>query len=89
MYSPVHPIYIYLKCIEPVSVMPNVFFNSLFDIVNSKSSYTMQYVVLFPLVKVYDIYLFLGSDPEEMRRAQEDMRAQGVPSLSSLLPRSN
>ncbi|KAK8292354.1 hypothetical protein V6Z12_D06G117500 [Gossypium hirsutum] len=25
-------------------------------------------------------------DPEEMRRAQEEMRSQGVPSLSSLLP---
>ena len=25
-------------------------------------------------------------DPEEMKRAQEEMRSQGVPSLSSLLP---
>jgi len=25
-------------------------------------------------------------DPEEMRRAQEEMRSQGVPSLSNLLP---
>jgi len=26
------------------------------------------------------------TDPEEMRRAQEEMRNQGVPSLASFLP---
>ncbi|XP_008788805.2 ER membrane protein complex subunit 7 homolog [Phoenix dactylifera] len=30
--------------------------------------------------------LMENMDPEEMRRAQEEMRAQGVPSLSNLLP---
>jgi len=28
----------------------------------------------------------LPTDPEEMRRAQEEMRNQGVPSLASILP---
>lgn len=32
------------------------------------------------------IWCVLVADPEEMRRAQEEMRNQGVPSLSSLLP---
>lgn len=31
--------------------------------------------------------LYCGAiDPEEMKRAQEEMRNQGVPSLASLLP---
>lgn len=41
-------------------------------------------LVMFVMPKLME-----NIDPEEMRRAQEDMRAQGVPSLSSLLPRSN
>lgn len=31
-------------------------------------------------------YIVVAIDPEEMRRAQEEMRSQGVPSLASLLP---
>ncbi|XP_010928303.1 ER membrane protein complex subunit 7 homolog [Elaeis guineensis] len=42
-------------------------------------------IVMFLMPKLME-----NMDPEEMRRAQEEMRAQGVPSLSSLLPgRSN
>jgi hypothetical protein len=32
------------------------------------------------------ICLCLTTDPEEMKRAQEEMRNQGVPSLASMLP---
>lgn len=32
------------------------------------------------------IWCVLVADPEEMRRAQEEMRSQGVPSLANLLP---
>ncbi|WCJ30336.1 hypothetical protein M5689_011903 [Euphorbia peplus] len=38
-------------------------------------------VVMFLMPKLVE-----NMDPEEMRRAQEEMRQQGVPSLSSLLP---
>ncbi|RVW23522.1 hypothetical protein CK203_090724 [Vitis vinifera] len=38
------------------------------------------------LLLITSICFVLASDPEEMRRAQEEMRNQGVPSLSSLLP---
>ncbi|URE34845.1 hypothetical protein MUK42_07995 [Musa troglodytarum] len=41
-------------------------------------------LVMFVMPKLME-----NIDPEEMRRAQEEMRTQGVPSLSSLLPRSN
>ena len=30
--------------------------------------------------------LYVATDPEEMKQAQEEMRNQGVPSLASLLP---
>ncbi|XXG52091.1 hypothetical protein AAC387_Pa03g0495 [Persea americana] len=40
-------------------------------------------LVMFVMPKLVD-----GMDPEEIKRAQEEMR-QGVPSLSNLLPRSN
>ena len=33
-------------------------------------------------------YILVATDPEEMRRAQEEMRNQGVPSLASFLPGS-
>ncbi|XP_041018926.1 ER membrane protein complex subunit 7 homolog isoform X2 [Juglans microcarpa x Juglans regia] len=38
-------------------------------------------VVVFLMPKLME-----NIDPEEMRRAQEEMRSQGVPSLASLLP---
>ncbi|MBA0578165.1 hypothetical protein Gorai_020463, partial [Gossypium raimondii] len=38
-------------------------------------------VVVFLMPKLVE-----NMDPEEMRRAQEEMRNQGVPSLASLLP---
>ncbi|XP_050220105.1 ER membrane protein complex subunit 7 homolog [Mercurialis annua] len=40
-------------------------------------------VVMFIMPKMME-----NMDPEEMRRAQEEMRSQGVPSLASLLPGS-
>lgn len=42
--------------------------------------------VLFCKVLKLIIYFSLTIDPEEMRRAQEEMRSQGVPSLANLLP---
>ena len=37
-----------------------------------------------------NIYFFLieiwYTDPEEMKRAQEEMRSQGVPSIANLIP---
>ncbi|KAJ0031005.1 hypothetical protein Pint_12440 [Pistacia integerrima] len=41
-------------------------------------------VVVFLMPKLME-----NMDPEEMRRAQEEMRSQGVPSLANLLPRSS
>ncbi|KAI4376177.1 hypothetical protein MLD38_013967 [Melastoma candidum] len=38
-------------------------------------------IVMFLMPKMVE-----NMDPEEMRRAQEEMRSQGVPSLASLLP---
>ncbi len=38
------------------------------------------------LVLTVSICCVLVADPEEMRRAQEEMRSQGVPSLANLLP---
>ncbi|KAI4379886.1 hypothetical protein MLD38_006127 [Melastoma candidum] len=38
-------------------------------------------IVMFLMPKLVE-----NMDPEEMRRAQEEMRSQGVPSLASLLP---
>ncbi|KAF2589121.1 hypothetical protein F2Q70_00041331 [Brassica cretica] len=38
-------------------------------------------VVVFLMPKLME-----NIDPEEMKQAQEEMRRQGVPSLSSLLP---
>lgn len=37
------------------------------------------------LLTISNCWVF-GADPEEMRRAQEEMRSQGVPSLANLLP---
>lgn len=31
-------------------------------------------------------FVSVDSDPEEMKRAQEEMRNQGVPSIANLLP---
>ncbi|XP_068637740.1 ER membrane protein complex subunit 7 homolog [Aristolochia californica] len=40
-------------------------------------------IVVFLMPKLME-----NMDPEEIKRAQEEMRSQGVPSLSNLLPRS-
>ncbi|XP_044464817.1 ER membrane protein complex subunit 7 homolog isoform X2 [Mangifera indica] len=50
----------------------------------------MGLMVGFMLVVVFLMpKLMENMDPEEMRRAQEEMRSQGVPSLANLLPRSS
>ncbi|KAG1327105.1 putative ER membrane protein complex subunit 7 [Cocos nucifera] len=51
----------------------------------------MGLMVGFMVIVVFLVpKLMENMDPEEIRRAQEEMRAQGVPSLPSLLPgRSN
>lgn len=47
----------------------------------------MGLMVGFMLIVVFLMpKLMENIDPEEMRRAQEEMRNQGVPTLSSLLP---
>ncbi|GAB2223134.1 hypothetical protein Droror1_Dr00017271 [Drosera rotundifolia] len=47
----------------------------------------MGLMVGFMLIVVFLMpKLMENMDPEEMRRAQEEMRSQGVPSLASLLP---
>ncbi|OVA05863.1 protein of unknown function DUF2012 [Macleaya cordata] len=49
----------------------------------------MGLMVGFMLLVVFIMpKLMENMDPEEMRRAQEEMRNQGVPSLANLLPRS-
>ncbi|KAG9450256.1 hypothetical protein H6P81_010221 [Aristolochia fimbriata] len=49
----------------------------------------MGLMVGFMLVVVFLMpELMENMDPEEMKRAQEEMRSQGIPSLSNLLPRS-
>ncbi|KAF3789043.1 ER membrane complex subunit 7-like protein [Nymphaea thermarum] len=49
----------------------------------------MGLMVGFMLVAVFLLpKLMENLDPEEMQRAQEQMRSQGVPSLSNLLPRN-
>ncbi|XP_008795836.1 ER membrane protein complex subunit 7 homolog isoform X2 [Phoenix dactylifera] len=60
---------------------------SLMSLLKSPMGLMMGFMVLvvFLMPKLTE-----NMDPEEIRRAQEEMRAQGVPSLSSLLPgRSN
>ncbi|XP_039054878.1 ER membrane protein complex subunit 7 homolog [Hibiscus syriacus] len=57
-----------------------------FSIMNVVKS-PMGLMVGFMLVVVFLMpKLVENMDPEEMRRAQEEMRNQGVPSLASLLP---
>ncbi|KAF5456761.1 hypothetical protein F2P56_026206 [Juglans regia] len=56
---------------------------SLMSVVKSPMGLMMGFmlVVMFLMPKLME-----NMDPEEMRRAQEEMRSQGVPSLASLLP---
>ncbi|PSS17758.1 ER membrane protein complex subunit 7 like [Actinidia chinensis var. chinensis] len=64
----------YYEIREPFSVM---------SVVKSPMGLMMGFVVIvmFLMPKLVE-----NMDPEEMRRAQEEMRNQGVPSLTSLLP---
>ncbi|XP_011039643.1 PREDICTED: ER membrane protein complex subunit 7 homolog isoform X1 [Populus euphratica] len=64
----------YYEIREPFSVM---------SIVKSPMGLMMGFMVLalFIMPKLME-----NMDPEEMRRAQEEMRNQGVPSLASILP---
>ncbi|CAN8326903.1 unnamed protein product [Cochlearia groenlandica] len=66
----------YYEMREPFSVM---------SIVKSPMGLMVGFmvVVVFLMPKLME-----NIDPEEMKRAQEEMRSQGVPSLSSLLPAS-
>ncbi|ESQ53964.1 hypothetical protein EUTSA_v10026275mg [Eutrema salsugineum] len=66
----------YYEMREPFSVM---------SIVKSPMGLMVGFmvVVVFLMPKLME-----NMDPEEMKRAQEEMRSQGVPSLSSLLPAS-
>ncbi|KAI9107019.1 hypothetical protein K1719_022547 [Acacia pycnantha] len=65
---------IYYEIREPFSVM---------SIVKSPMGLMMGFMLLVVFVMPK---LMENMDPEEMRRAQEEMRNQGVPSLASLLP---
>ncbi|OWM63789.1 hypothetical protein CDL15_Pgr006051 [Punica granatum] len=64
----------YYEIREPFSIM---------SVVKSPMGLMMGFmlIVVFLMPKLVE-----NMDPEEMRRAQEEMRSQGVPSLSSLLP---
>ncbi|KAL6345857.1 hypothetical protein AAG906_017616 [Vitis piasezkii] len=64
----------YYEIREPFSIM---------SVVKSPMGLMMGFmlIVMFLMPKLVE-----NMDPEEMRRAQEEMRNQGVPSLSSLLP---
>ncbi|KAG6649639.1 hypothetical protein I3843_07G220300 [Carya illinoinensis] len=64
----------YYEIREPFSIM---------SVVKSPMGLMMGFmlVVMFLMPKLME-----NMDPEEMRRAQEEMRSQGVPSLASLLP---
>ncbi|KAL5144879.1 ER membrane protein complex subunit 7 [Glycine soja] len=64
----------YYEVREPFSIM---------SIVKSPMGLMMGFmlIVVFLMPKLME-----NMDPEEMRRAQEEMRNQGVPSLASLLP---
>ncbi|XP_057434452.1 ER membrane protein complex subunit 7 homolog [Lotus japonicus] len=66
----------YYEIREPFSVM---------SIVKSPMGLMMGFmvIVVFLMPKLME-----NMDPEEMKRAQEEMRSQGVPSLASLLPGS-
>ncbi|XP_021887766.1 ER membrane protein complex subunit 7 homolog [Carica papaya] len=67
----------YYEIREPFSIM---------SIVKSPMGLMVGFmvIVVFLMPKLME-----NIDPEEMRRAQEEMRNQGVPSLSSLLPRAS
>ncbi|GMY29260.1 ER membrane protein complex subunit 7 homolog [Fagus crenata] len=64
----------YYEIREPFSIM---------SLVKSPMGLMMGFmlVVMFLMPKLME-----NMDPEEMRRAQEEMRSQGVPSLANLLP---
>ncbi|KAJ9702719.1 hypothetical protein PVL29_004446 [Vitis rotundifolia] len=64
----------YYEIREPFSIM---------SLVKSPMGLMMGFmvIVMFLMPKLVE-----NMDPEEMRRAQEEMRNQGVPSLASLLP---
>ncbi|WOL13532.1 ER membrane protein complex subunit [Canna indica] len=70
-------LFILLQTREPFSIM---------SLVKSPMGLMMGFMILmvFIMPKMME-----NIDPEEMRRAQEEMRAQGVPSLSNLLSRGN
>ncbi|KAJ7966208.1 ER membrane protein complex subunit 7-like [Quillaja saponaria] len=71
-FSPVRVDYYEIR--EPFSIM---------SIVKSPMGLMMGFmlIVVFLMPKLME-----NVDPEEMRRAQEEMRNQGVPTLASLLP---
>ncbi|KAG6770766.1 hypothetical protein POTOM_026460 [Populus tomentosa] len=64
----------YYEIREPFSIM---------SIVKSPMGLMMGFMVLVMFIMPK---LMENIDPEEMRRAQEEMRNQGVPSLASILP---
>ncbi|KAL9400370.1 hypothetical protein Peur_009331 [Populus x canadensis] len=64
----------YYEIREPFSIM---------SIVKSPMGLMMGFMVLVMFIMPK---LMENMDPEEMRRAQEEMRNQGVPSLASILP---
>ncbi|KAJ6354686.1 hypothetical protein OIU77_005315 [Salix suchowensis] len=64
----------YYEIREPFSVM---------SVVKSPMGLMMGFMVLVMFVMPK---LMENMDPEEMKRAQEEMRNQGVPSLASILP---
>jgi hypothetical protein len=66
--------FFFLQIREPFSIM---------SLVKSPMGLMMGFmlVVMFLMPKLME-----NMDPEEMRRAQEEMRSQGVPSLANLLP---
>uniref|UniRef100_A0A2P2K1Z2 ER membrane protein complex subunit 7 homolog isoform X2 n=1 Tax=Rhizophora mucronata TaxID=61149 RepID=A0A2P2K1Z2_RHIMU len=72
--------------LEPLSEEQYYEIREPFSIMNVVKS-PMGLMVGFMLVVVFLMpKLMENMDPEEMRRAQEEMRNQGVPSLASLLP---
>lgn len=64
----------YYEIREPFSIM---------SLVKSPMGLMMGFMVLVMFVMPK---LMENMDPEEMKRAQEEMRNQGVPSLASMLP---
>ncbi|KAG6519284.1 hypothetical protein ZIOFF_022777 [Zingiber officinale] len=59
---------------------------SIWSVVKSPMGLMLGFtlLVIFVMPKLMD-----SIDPEEMKRAQEEMRAQGIPSISNMLPRGS